>query len=706
MKTNPSGTPPREGNADPSGTFPKEGRNNSCPLGASQRDGGHRIEVLFPLSLQALSYRSVEAIPLFCRVAVLLGKKKRIGIVYSCQKITADSLPEKYQLKPIEEIIDREPILPPKLNDLILWMTTYYYHWEGIIWQTALPRRFWLDKPAPSDKEIIAGSLSEKQKNTLRSFDELNAEQQKAIQTIQKEPQGFTAWLLHGVTGSGKTEVYLQLTQACLNQGKQILILVPEIALTQQNIHRFSQCFDNLYVYHSERTEKKRAIAWQAAREGIAQIILGTRSAVFTPLDNLGMIIIDEEHDDSYRQHDGVHYCARDVGVMRAKLEGIPIVLGSATPSFESLHNTYHKHYRLLSLPQRAGEGSFPKTRFIDMRQRNSSLSEPLIKEIKANITKKEQSILFLNRRGYSPVLICHSCGWIPECIHCERPPTFHRKKDALHCHICDWKARSPSHCPSCQSNDLRTLGDGTEKIEELLREQFPQATIARLDRDSTQRKGSMQAILKKMHDNEIDILLGTQMVSKGHDLPNVTLVGIINTDQGLLSPHYRTEEKLIQLITQVSGRSGRGEKNGQVLIQTHHPTHPTLQNLFQYGYIHSANKLLNQRQSSKLPPYYPQALLRVECPNQQHATDFIQKAHKIVLDYTAQNNLQEEFIIYPVVPASIEKIGIHYRLQFLIHCTHRKALHQLLKPTINTIKQWQRPSLLRWSLRLDPTEL
>ena len=665
----------------------------------------YRVEVLLPLALKTLSYSSVTAISLFCRVAVPLGNKVRIGVVYSCHKID-EQQQSAYKLKEVVEIVEQQPAIPAKLIELIEWMTTYYHHWEGIVWQTALPRRFWLNKSPPTDAEITASLKNIKEKKSIREFNELNSDQQKAIAEVINARTGFHTWLLNGVTGSGKTEVYLQLTQHCIKQGKQVLILVPEIALTQQNIHRFSQSFDNLFVYHSERTEKNRAITWQAAKTDKADIVLGTRSAIFSPLNNLGLIIVDEEHDDSYRQHDGVHYCARDVAVMRAKYENIPILLGSATPSFESLHNAYAKHYHLLSLPNRAGSGSFPKIRFIDMRQRKSVLSDVLLTEIEKTLSKKEQIILFLNRRGYSPVLICHSCGWIPECVHCARPPTFHRRKNRLHCHICDWQMRAHDICPACQSNDLRTLGQGTEKIEELICEQFSEARIARLDRDSTKHKGSMQTILKKMHNHDIDILLGTQMVSKGHDLPNVTLVGIINTDQGLLSPHYRTEEKLIQLITQVTGRAGRGEKRGQVLLQTHHPQHPTLQNLFQYGYMHSAHQLLKQRQNSQLPPYYRQALLRVECPKQEKAESFVQQAYQVAADYIHENKLNEHIILYPVVPASIERINVHYRVQFLIHSKHRQILHQLLKHMVCHIKQWRRPSLLRWSLRLDPTEL
>lgn len=670
----------------------------------------HRVEVLLPLSLNPLSYRHHLPIALFCRVAVSLGQKTKIGIVYACHCIDHPPSPasgeKNFQLKEIIEVIDSEPIIPHQLISLIQWMTNYYHHWEGIIWQTALPRHFWLNTPPPTDEEFDKSTDSSKKPQNIRQFKDLNAEQQQVIQTITQATEGFHTWLLHGVTGSGKTEVYLQLSQRYIEQGKQILILIPEISLTQQNIQRFSERFGNLYVYHSECSAKKRSIAWHAAKQNKAQIILGTRSAIFSPIMHLGLIIIDEEHDDSYRQHDGVHYCARDIAVMRAKQENIPILLGSATPSFESLYNTYRKQYSLLSLPNRAGNRYFPKIRFIDMRRRKSILSDVLLAEIQNSLNNQEQTILFLNRRGYSPILVCHSCGWIPECLYCQRPPTYHRKKNRLHCHLCDWQTHAYTLCPACQSNDLRTLGEGTEKIEQLIGEHFPQARIARLDRDSTQRKGSMQNILKEMHSNRIDILLGTQMVSKGHDLPNVTLVGIINTDQGLLSPHYRSEEKLIQLITQVTGRTGRGKKRGQVLLQTHHPKHPTLQNLFQYGYLHSAQRLLTQRKESHLPPYYPQALLRVECPKQDKAESFIRQAHQLTMDYIDQYQLHHTMTLYPVVPASIERLNIHYRMQFLIHSTQRKPLHQLLSYSTAHIKTWSRPSGLRWSLRLNPIEL
>lgn len=671
----------------------------------------YQITVLLPLALQPLSYIHSKPIRLFCRVAIPIGDKIKIGIVYACDRIDVSDTSltpsgKPIQLKAIAEVIDKEPAIPNKLIHLIQWMTNYYHHWEGIIWQTALPRHFWLNKKPPTDEDIQTATKSNHKPSQTCSFHALNTDQQHAIQSVKKAPEGFQPWLLNGVTGSGKTEVYLHLTEHIIKKGKQVLILIPEIALTQQNIKRFSERFNDLFIYHSERSAKKREITWYAAKYAKANIVLGTRSAIFTPLDNLGLIIVDEEHDDSYRQHDGVHYSARDIAVMRAKKESIPVLLGSATPSFESLHNVDQKRYQPLFLPKRAGDSYFPKIRFIDMRQRKSILSDPLLEEIQKTLKQQQQSILFLNRRGYSPILICHSCGWIPECHHCQRPPTFHRRYNRLHCHLCDWQQHAHSHCPACDSNDLRTLGEGTEKIEELLCEQFPEARIARLDRDSTRHKGSMQTILRHMHHHEIDILLGTQMVSKGHDLPNVTLVGIINTDQGLLSPHYRAEEKLMQLITQVTGRAGRGKKRGQVLLQTHHPHHPTLQHLFQYGYVRSAQMLMQQRQLSQLPPYYPQALLRVECPNLNKAEAFIHKTHQITTNFIAQFKLGDSIILYPVVPASIERINIHYRMQFLIHSKKRPLLHQLLKHTIAEIKTWQRPSKLRWSLRLDPIEL
>ena len=579
----------------------------------------------------------------------------------------------------------------------------------------ATPRSFWqvgvsvnadLVKQKQRKTRTISTSDTVTSKVSHKFQQQLNKHQQQASETIVRaiNNQTHQTFLLNGVTGSGKTEVYLNTAEVTLEKGGQVLILVPEISLTKQNIDRFTQRlshrFGDLVVFHSALTPKQRIDAWQRVLQAQAQLVLATRSGIFLPFQHLALIVVDEEHDDSYKQLEGCRYQARDVAVMRAYLAQSVVILGSATPSYESLKNVQLGRYQELVLPERAGVATKPTIRFVDMRKRKDALSDVLLEAIEKRLQKQQQVLLFLNRRGYSPVLWCNACGWSVTCPYCQRSATYHHSKNLIHCHLCDYKARVPYRCQACDSDALISMGVGTEQVENLLRLHFSEAHIARLDRDTTKTKGSLQQILSKAHAQQIDILLGTQMLSKGHDLPKVTLVGILNIDSSLLSPFYKAEEKLMQLLLQVAGRSGRGADAGEVILQTHYPNHVLLQEVFHFGYNHVAQTQLQQRQQANLPPWTELALLRVEALKQSQAQKFAQQCH----DYLAAQAYYSVRLT-PVVAAGIEKIRLHYRWQFNLIAGNKSALQNLLTSTVSTMQQWQRPRGLRWFIDLTPIE-
>ena len=395
---------------------------------------------------------------------------------------------------------------------------------------------------------------------------------------------GFHCWLINGVTGSGKTEIYLQLIERGLRAGRQALVLIPEISLTPQTQKRFSERFAvPLVVLHSGLSDKQRAKAWARARSGHAAIVIGTRSAIFTPLPNLGLIVVDEEHDVSYKQQDGFRYSARDLAVMRAKRENVPIVLGSATPSLESLYNCEIQRYTQLHLTARAGAAKTAEWRVVDMRAQslNSGIAETTLDAIRTTLERSQQVLVFLNRRGFAPALLCHACGWVAECRDCDARLTLHHDRHRLVCHHCDAQSPPPEVCPNCQSQQLVATGAGTERSELVLQQHFPTTQVLRVDRDSTQKSGYMRSVFDTVQSGQPCILVGTQMLAKGHHFEQVTLVVILDADSGLLSPDFRAVERMGQLLTQVAGRSGRGTLAGLALVQTHQPDHPVLQLLF-----------------------------------------------------------------------------------------------------------------------------
>lgn len=534
---------------------------------------------------------------------------------------------------------------------------------------------------------------------------ELNDEQQQAVTAINASSDCFTSFLLDGVTGSGKTEVYLHCIEHTLQQGQATLVLVPEIGLTPQTVARFKQRFNvPVAVLHSGLTDKQRLHDWMAAAKGQNPIIIGTRSAIFTPVHNLGLIIIDEEHDLSFKQQDGLRYHARDVAVMRASQQQIPIVLGSATPALESLHNATTSRYQHLSLTQRAANAQPPRFELLDIRSRplQDGFSQPLIRLIKTHLQAGNQVLVFLNRRGFSPTLMCHSCGWMAECKRCETRYTLHRQPRQLRCHHCDAQRPVPVSCPDCGETQLNPVGVGTERSEDFISTLFADVPVLRIDRDSTRRKNALQEMVKQIHEGDPCILVGTQMLAKGHHFPNVTLVAILDADGGFFSADFRGLERMSQLITQVGGRAGRASKAGTVAIQTHQADHPLLTCLVQQGYASLARQLLNERQQAELPPYRYAALLRAEAATEHMPFEFLQYAR----DMAEQLGSGAQSIeIFGPIPAVMFKRAGRFRAQLMLQCHQRSSLQALLSQLCPQLEQSKTARKVRWSIDVDPQE-
>jgi primosomal protein N' (replication factor Y) len=536
----------------------------------------------------------------------------------------------------------------------------------------------------------------------------LNDEQQAAVTALIAHEQCFCASLIDGITGSGKTEVYLSMIERQLKQAKQVLVLVPEIGLTPQLIDRFEYRFlVKIATLHSALNDTQRMKIWQQAASGEIRILIGTRSAVFTPLPDLGLIIIDEEHDLSFKQQDGIRYSAKDIALVRANYANIPIILGSATPSMESLF-LCSKKMQHLKLRQRAGVARPPEVHLVDVRGKTlqQGMSRVLIDLIKQHLAKKNQVLLFQNRRGYSPVLLCNKCGWISHCHRCDAKLTYHRQRNILRCHHCQLERSLFTQCPECGQGDLSQLGMGTERVEKLVKEVFPDTEVLRIDRDTTQRKGALQQILTQVRDGQQQILIGTQMLAKGHHFPNVTLVAILDIDQGLYSIDFRAPERLAQLIVQVSGRAGREHKKGQVILQTAHPEDSMLTTLLNSSYIGFAEKVLVERQELCLPPYAYQALIRAEANHIQYYQAFLEYClQTMTVMKNSLDNIDSIQFLGPV-PAPMEKKAGKFRGQLLLQANHRKILHAILSHLISTVEINKAAQKVRWSIDIDPQEL
>ncbi len=588
--------------------------------------------------------------------------------------------------------------------------------WQATV--RALIQKGWLQQECFYAVREIDENTSKRSRHVLNEAQRAIVD--SVVTHIQSAQSGFIAYLLEGITGSGKTEVYLEIIDVVLAQGKQVLVLVPEIGLTPQMVRRFEAYLGfPVALLHSGLNETERHRAWHRVRTGQASVLLGTRSAIFTPFKSLGLCIIDEEHDLSYKQQEGFRYSARDLIVKRASQENIPVILGSATPSLESLYNVHKGQYHYLALRYRAGQATLPGFKILDIRGEKiyEGISQALKAAIQTCLNEGGQTLLFLNRRGFAPVLMCHACGWQARCPSCDANMTLHSGQHYhyLLCHHCAEQMPEPDVCPNCGCQDeLIKIGQGTERLHNVMKGWFPEASILRIDRDTTRQKGKMASLTRQAQAGEADILIGTQMLAKGHDFPNVTLVGILDIDQGLFSADYRASERMAQLIIQVAGRAGRAHKKGQVWIQTHQPEHSVFTVLIPRGYHVFAQMLLQERCEAGLPPYSYQIMVRAEATEAQYALDFLQslKAGLTLMLQKINYGLgkiqkKENFIeLLGPVPAPMLRRQGRYRFQLLIQATQRKRLHQLISEMVPYIYKSPLARKVRWSLDVDPQDM
>ena len=571
---------------------------------------------------------------------------------------------------------------------------------SSAIWSALKGKDYVEEIIVPTEQKSWQQALGDNPLVNLDNRLTLNKQQALAFSQLLFQ-EGFNVWLLEGVTGSGKTEIYLQYIEEVLKKGKQVLVLVPEIGLTPQTVRRFQARFNvEIDVLHSNLNDTQRLNVWERARTGQSAIVIGTRSALFTQFSDLGLIILDEEHDGSFKQQDGWRYHARDLGIVLAQKLNIPILLGSATPSLESVNNVQNGKYHHLVLSKRAGNATALRQFVIDLKHQRiqNGLSEPLLKRMQEHLEKGNQVLLFLNRRGFAPVLLCHECGWIDECHHCEKPYTYHQHQRVLRCHHCGAQKTVPMQCGHCGSTHLVTTGLGTEQLEETLKARFPQYNIARIDRDSTARKGKLEGYLEDIQQGKSQILIGTQMLAKGHHFPNVTLVALVNVDNALFSLDFRAEERLAQLYVQVAGRSGRAEKQGEVVLQTHYPDHPLLTILLEKGYQAFAEETLKLRHNMGLPPFSFQALFKAQCRHSEEAENALSQ----LASFFYEQKIEGLQVLGPI-PAPFSKKAGQYRWQLLLQHASRKQLQAALsRYSPELIKSSQ----VRLILDVDPLDL
>ena len=697
------------------------------------------------------------------RARVPFGRQRLVGVIIETAEFS--EVPAS-RLKPILEVLDPVPLLDGAALSLVQWVAEYYHHPIGQVLASALPKALRLGAATTASEArwhateagVAAAAAGEPRRaprqRTLLEFlvargataapvlDENAASwreaaraltgrgwiasteavlaqaatapalrtcgpqllpgQSTAVETIAAARGSFGTFVLHGITGSGKTEVYLRLIERVLLEGGRALVLVPEIGLTPQLLGRFRERFEApLAVLHSALTDHERLLAWRDAFSGHARIVLGTRSAVFAPVPDLGLIVVDEEHDASFKQHEGgFRYSARDVAVVRARHAGVPVVLGSATPSLETLHNVNAGRYSRLRLQERAAHAQPPRLKLVDLRDSpvRSGLSTPAVLAIERHLVDG-QVLVFLNRRGYAPTLLCTACGWIAPCRDCDARLTVHLGAGRLRCHHCGADAPLPARCPQCGFL-VKPVGQGTERIEETLGTVFPGVAIARLDRDVVRRRGDMEGVMRRMSSGEARILVGTQMVTKGHDFPNVTLVVVLNADQGLFSTDFRAPERLAQTLVQVAGRAGRGARPGEVLIQTEFPDHPLLVSLLAAGYDGFAHAALEERSQAAWPPFSRLAALRDSAPTAAAALGFLSEARRL-----ARRPPPGVRLLGPV-PAAMAKRAGRYHAQLLVECRERQRLHAFLDEWLPQVEQHRSARGVRWSLDVDPIEL
>jgi primosomal protein N' (replication factor Y) len=699
------------------------------------------------------------------RVRVPFGRRSLIGVVFELAEtsaIAADKLKTA-------QLLDAEPAIPDSALSLLRFAAAYYHHPPGEVAHAALPealragrpvepaglesfmltrsgrdaeaqlpdrarsqKRLWerlraaesvvaeeLDADFPGWRPVMARlnargwvRRTEHQPRfpaaaEVASAPALNPDQRRAAERVVQAFGARGRFLLYGITGSGKTEVYLHAIAECLARGRQALVLVPEIALTPQIVARFRARLSlPVAVFHSGLSARERHRAWSAARSGDAGVLIGTRSAVFVPLARPGLIVVDEEHDPSFKQQEGFRYHARDLAVFRAATEEIPVVLGSATPSSETLANVARGRYTRLELPARAAGASLPRVQLLDLRRLPAAdgIARPLLDALAARLERGEQSLIFLNRRGYSPVLLCSDCLWQARCPRCDARLTFHLQAARLRCHHCGAESARPEQCPNCGGGKLADVGAGTERLETALRHRFPSARVLRIDRDTARAPGALEHRLGIAAQGGADILIGTQLLAKGHDLPNVTLVGVVNADQGLYSVDYRAVEHLVQQIIQVSGRAGRADKPGEVMIQTLAPDNPYLADLVAHDYDAFARRLLAERRAAGYPPFAHFALLRAESARERAGLDFLRQARSLGRALAQSRGIGVS--LFDPVPAPMERRAGRYRAQLLASAERRNELHELLTAWLGRLDDEPLGRTVRWSVDVDPLEM
>jgi primosomal protein N' (replication factor Y) len=721
-----------------------------------------RIGLDVPLA-QLFDYRAEDDIEVGQRVLVPFGPRQMVGVVLEIADAT--SIPE-HRLKSVTRVLRDAPSLSTEDLRLIRFAADYYHYPLGQVVMNALPQRLKRSAPTSSREirfEITDAGIqadadalparARVKRQVLTAFktqraltsSELNAisrsardavkdflargwitqsadadqgapvrqavarhshpltePQTRAVEAITAGLGRFHPLLLWGVTGSGKTEVYLRAAEAVLDRGGQVLMLVPEIALTPQLEAMVQARFPETLIatLHSGLNDSERSRNWLSAQAGRARLLLGTRLAVFTPMPELGLIVVDEEHDTSFKQTEGFCYSARDLAVVRGSQRGIPVVLGSATPALETYHNATSARYELVELPQRVNARP-PRIECVPVNavRARSGLSPRVLDAIGERLRRREQSLVFINRRGYAPVLMCHSCGWISGCHRCSAQLVLHMPARELHCHHCGHQAPVPGACPSCGNRDLSPIGQGTQRIEDALVNHFPDARVLRIDRDSTRRKNAWGEMRERIQAREVDILVGTQILAKGHDFPHLALVAVLNADGMLYSADFRASERLYALLTQVAGRAGRGEAEGEVLIQTEFPDHPLYVALRNQDMHRFAHQLLAERGMSGFPPYVHQALLRAEAAQLETALEFLEYARRI------GDKLNDGVEIFDPVPASMVRLAGRERAQLLVQSGSRAQLHAFLRAWSAGLSE-KKPSAARWALEVDPSEL
>lgn len=700
--------------------FPNSEQSTSPPAEPLVARFWLRVALDVPLA-GLFDYRASQPVAPGTRVIVPFGRRRLVGVV-----VETPDAPEfdAEQVREIDQVLDDTPPFQAGWIRMARFAAQYYQRPLGEVVLPALPAGLRkvtsyqgkrsaggpvhrIDKrAAPRAEPVQAGEVPE-----------LNDEQQAAVQAIEAL-QGYRAVLLHGVTGSGKTEVYLRVAQAALDKGRQVLFMVPEINLTPQLEQSLRARLvvpgvaDALAVLHSGLADGERLRAWLRAQRGQARILLGTRLSIFAPMPELGLIIVDEEHDASYKQQEGLRYSARDLAVWCAHDRDIPIVLGSATPSLESWAQAERGNYLKLSLMRRARHVELPQVRLVDTRRlaMQHGFSPQLVEAIGRRLAQGEQSLVFLNRRGYAPVLNCASCGWVSQCPRCTAYTVLHRaagaRRNYLQCHHCGYQTRVPASCPDCGDQDLRPMGRGTQRVEEYLAQLFPEARITRIDADSTRLKGSAQALFDQVHAGKVDILVGTQMVAKGHDFANLGLVGVLNADAMLFAQDFRAPERLFAQLMQVAGRAGRHARGGEVIIQTDYPEQPVYQAVVRHDYAGFATYGLAERKAVGLPPYAFQALLTAEARELAIALEFLARARALPGDSSSSYPMASAITLYDPVPLRVVRVANIERAQLLVESIHRPLLQAFLTQWAAMLPGLASQHRVRWQLEVDPLEI